>query len=74
MALLRRLTNLFRGGRLAREIQAELEAHTAMRTEDNIAEGHVAVNHAVDLAQGANGHAGWTPSRPFAEQDYCPSG
>ncbi len=39
MGLLRRMGNLFRRDRLQNDIDAELQAHIAMRTEDNIARG-----------------------------------
>jgi predicted permease len=39
MAMLRRLSNLFRGHSLQREIEAELRSHTEMRIEDNLAAG-----------------------------------
>jgi len=39
MAAFRRIANLFRLGRLHREIDAELESHVEMRTEENIAQG-----------------------------------
>jgi hypothetical protein len=39
MAMLDRLTNLFRRARLDREIQAELQAHLEMRIEENLARG-----------------------------------
>ncbi len=39
MALLRRMGNLIRRDRLKNEIDDELQAHIAMRTEDNIARG-----------------------------------
>jgi putative ABC transport system permease protein len=39
MAILRRIANLVRRDRLHREIEAELAAHLAMRTEDNLAAG-----------------------------------
>jgi predicted permease len=39
MALLRRITNLFCRSRVEREIDAELQAHIALRTEDNVARG-----------------------------------
>lgn len=39
MALMRRIRNLFRRDRLTSEIDDELQAHIAMRTEDNIAHG-----------------------------------
>jgi predicted permease len=39
MAGFRRIANLFRRGRVDREIEAELRAHLEMRIEDNIAEG-----------------------------------
>jgi macrolide transport system ATP-binding/permease protein len=39
MAMLRRLSNLFRGPSLQREIEAELRSHTEMRIEDNLAAG-----------------------------------
>lgn len=39
MALIRRIRNLFRRNRLSNEIDDELQAHIAMRTEDNIACG-----------------------------------
>lgn len=39
MGLFRRIRNLFRHARIDREIHAELEAHIALRTEDNIARG-----------------------------------
>lgn len=39
MALLRRIGNLIRRDRLKNEIDDELQAHIAMRTEDNIARG-----------------------------------
>jgi predicted permease len=39
MAMLRRITNLFRGQKLRREIEAELRSHTEMRIEENIAAG-----------------------------------
>ncbi len=39
MALLKRIGNLFRRNRLTNEIDDELQAHLAMRTEDNVARG-----------------------------------
>jgi predicted permease len=39
MAILRRLSNLFRAHKLQREIEAELRSHTEMRIEDNLAAG-----------------------------------
>lgn len=39
MGLLQRISNLFRHTRIHREIDAELEAHIALRTEENIAAG-----------------------------------
>jgi putative ABC transport system permease protein len=39
MSLLPRIANLFRRSRVDREIAAELEAHVALRIEDNIARG-----------------------------------
>ena len=39
MALVERIRNLFRRSQIDREIEAELNAHLAMRTEDNIAVG-----------------------------------
>lgn len=39
MAAFRRIANLFRLGRLHREIDAEIESHVEMRTEENIAQG-----------------------------------
>jgi len=39
MAGFRRIANLFRRTRVDREIDAELEAHIALRTDDNIAQG-----------------------------------
>jgi predicted permease len=39
MGMLRRVANLFRRSRVDGEITAELEAHLAMRTEDNLARG-----------------------------------
>ena len=39
MALLRRIRNLFFRAKIDREIDAELQSHIAMRTEDNIAAG-----------------------------------
>ncbi|HWE85363.1 MAG TPA: ABC transporter permease [Terracidiphilus sp.] len=39
MAGMRRVMNLFRRGRVNREIEAELRAHIEMRTEENIAAG-----------------------------------
>jgi putative ABC transport system permease protein len=39
MALLRRISNLFRRSSIDREIEAELRAHLEMRIEDNIASG-----------------------------------
>jgi predicted permease len=39
MAFFRRLTNLFRGPHVQRQIGDELEAHIAMRTDENIARG-----------------------------------
>ncbi|MFP5235428.1 MAG: ADOP family duplicated permease [Acidobacteriota bacterium] len=39
MGAFQRIANLFRLGRLNREIDAELESHVAMRTEENIAQG-----------------------------------
>lgn len=39
MSLVRRIANLFRSARVAREIDAELSSHIAMRIEDNIAAG-----------------------------------
>jgi hypothetical protein len=35
----RRIANLFARSRIEREIDAELQAHIAMRTEDNLASG-----------------------------------
>lgn len=37
MALMRRIRNLFRRNHLTNEIDEELQAHIAMRTDDNIA-------------------------------------
>lgn len=39
MALMRRIRNLFRRNHLTNEIDEELQAHIAMRTDDNIARG-----------------------------------
>lgn len=39
MSLFRRISNLFGGSKVRKEIDAELESHIAMRTEDNIASG-----------------------------------
>jgi predicted permease len=39
MALFRRIGNLFHRNRLDREIDAELQAHIAMRVDDNVARG-----------------------------------
>jgi predicted permease len=39
MAALQKITNLFRRGRVDREIREELEAHIAMRAEENMASG-----------------------------------
>jgi predicted permease len=39
MAMLRRLSNLFRSYKLQREIDAELRSHTEMRIEENLAAG-----------------------------------
>lgn len=39
MAAWRRVVNLFGRGRVAREIDAEIEAHLAMRMEENVANG-----------------------------------
>jgi predicted permease len=39
MSLIRRVANLFRSSRVAREIDAELAAHIAMRIDDNLAVG-----------------------------------
>jgi predicted permease len=39
MAVIRRIANLFRRSRVDREIEAELQAHIAMRMEDNLAHG-----------------------------------
>jgi putative ABC transport system permease protein len=39
MAIIRRIGNLFRRRQVDREIAAELEAHIALRTDDNIAHG-----------------------------------
>ncbi|MFP5235429.1 MAG: ADOP family duplicated permease [Acidobacteriota bacterium] len=39
MGAFRRIANLFRLGRLHREIDAELESHVEMRTEENLAQG-----------------------------------
>lgn len=39
MSLLRRIGNLFSRNKVDREIDAELQAHIAMRTEDNLSEG-----------------------------------
>jgi predicted permease len=39
MAVLRRVANLFRRSRVDREIDAELQAHIALRIEDNMAQG-----------------------------------
>ncbi len=39
MAVIRRIGNLFRRRQVDREIAAELEAHIALRTDDNIAHG-----------------------------------
>ena len=39
MAMLRRITNLFRRSRINREIEDELRSHLEMRVEDNIATG-----------------------------------
>ena len=39
MAIIRRIGNLFRRGQVDCEIEAELEAHIALRTDDNIAHG-----------------------------------
>ena len=42
MALFRRIGNLFRRNRIDSDIDAELKAHIAMRTDDNIASGMTA--------------------------------
>ena len=39
MAVFRRIANLFRRSRMDREIDAELQAHIALRTDDNLAAG-----------------------------------
>ena len=39
MALFRRIGNLFHRNRVDSEIDAELQAHIAMRVDDNIANG-----------------------------------
>jgi len=39
MAIFRRIANLFRRSRIDREIEAELKAHLALRTDDNLAAG-----------------------------------
>ena len=39
MSFYRRIANLFSRSSVEREIEAELEAHIAMRTEDNITAG-----------------------------------
>jgi macrolide transport system ATP-binding/permease protein len=39
MSLVHRIANLFRRGKLQHEIEQELSAHIALRTEDNIANG-----------------------------------
>src|SRR5260370_919608 len=39
MAMLRRISNLFRSSRVDREIDAELQAHIALRSDDNLAAG-----------------------------------
>jgi hypothetical protein len=39
MALFRRVLNFFGRNRLDREIDAELQAHIAMRIDDNVAGG-----------------------------------
>jgi hypothetical protein len=39
MSLIRRLGNLFHRSRMDREIDAELQAHIALRTDDNLASG-----------------------------------
>src|SRR5215471_11574242 len=39
MAIIRRITNLFRRSRLDRDITAELQAHIDLRIEDNMARG-----------------------------------
>ncbi len=39
MAVIRRIANLFRRSRVDREIDAELQAHIALRSDDNIAAG-----------------------------------
>jgi predicted permease len=39
MAMLRRISNLFRRSRVDREIDAELQAHIALRIDDNLAAG-----------------------------------
>jgi hypothetical protein len=39
MSLLRRIANLFTRTAVEREIEAELQAHIAMRTADNLAAG-----------------------------------
>jgi putative ABC transport system permease protein len=39
MAVFSRIANLFRRSRLDREIEAELQAHIALRTEDNVGAG-----------------------------------
>src|SRR6201988_4660234 len=39
MSLFRRISNLFARSKAQQEIDAELESHIAMRTEDNIASG-----------------------------------
>jgi predicted permease len=39
MAIIRRIANLFRRSRIDREIEAELQAHIALRMDDNLADG-----------------------------------
>src|SRR5215469_142412 len=39
MSAFRRLANLFRRSQMNRDIEAELEAHMAMRTDDNVTAG-----------------------------------
>src|ERR1700740_2913924 len=39
MALFKRIGNLFRRNRVDSDIDAELQAHIAMRTDDNVASG-----------------------------------
>ena len=39
MSIVRRISNLFRRSRMGREVEAELNAHIALRTDDNVAAG-----------------------------------